>query len=218
MPIKKYILFVILIVTAGCKSTHNNYTTVDEKDNTLITNGKLYSSLFIQRVAEYKSLCFQDYNIATLRLQHIIDNHSFSKPLNAIRYIDETVLDNMPNSVHQAFAGKDLEPKAWKRWTANAEADMISEAKTFFDFAKSKGVEVFYIINRNESERDTTLKNLQKFNFPFADDVHLLSRITTSGKVARRNAISQTHEIVLLCGDNLSEIFDQNAEEKEPIV
>ena len=217
MPIKKYSLFALLLIAVGCKTTNNYYAAAEEKDAAFITDGKLYSSLFIQRAAEYKALCFQAYNAATQRLQDIVTRHTFSKPLAIVTDIDETVLDNTPNSVHQAFAGKHFEPNAGEQWTARAEADTICGAKTFFDFARSKGVEVFYITNRNESERAATLKNLQKFDFPFADNAHLLLRTTTSGKADRRNAVSRTHEIVLLCGDNLSdfsEVFDKNNEEK----
>ncbi len=210
---------MIVVLLSGCTVTKNYYTTTQEikTDDGLITNGKLYSSLFIQRAAEYKALCFQAYNTATDRLEEITKNNRYTKPLAVVTDIDETVLDNSPNSVHQAFAGKDFEPKAWEEWTIRADADTISGAKTFFDFAKSKGVEVFYVTNRNENERAATLKNLQRFNFPFADDEHLLLRTTTSGKAERRSKISQTHEIVLLCGDNLSdfsEMFDKNTEEK----
>ena len=59
-------------------------------------------------------------------------------------------------------------------------------ALSFLKYASSKGIEIFYVTNRSEKERDVTLKNLQKFNFPNADDAHLFPSTGTSSKEERR--------------------------------
>jgi len=170
--------------------------------------------LFQQRAAEYKALCFQAYNIATLRLNEALQQ-THTKPLAVITDIDETVLDNSPYAVHQSLLHKDYEAASWMEWTARSEADSLAGAKTFFNYTSTKNVEVFYITNREEKERAATLKNLQAFGFPFADEQHLITRQTISSKEARRQAVAATHEIVLLLGDNLSdfsELFDKKTE------
>ncbi|MES1218380.1 MAG: HAD family acid phosphatase, partial [Bacteroidota bacterium] len=63
-----------------------------------------------------------------------------------------------------------------------------------------------------EAERAATEKDLQRWNFPDATPDHLFLKQTTSGKEQRRSIVAQTHEIVLLCGDNLSDfsaVFDK---------
>ncbi|WP_347160384.1 5'-nucleotidase, lipoprotein e(P4) family [Pontibacter chitinilyticus] len=173
--------------------------------STLAVDGKLWSSLWQQRAAEYKALCFQAYNIARLRLDLALQQQPAGKPLAIITDIDETVLDNSPNSVSQALQGKDYEPQAWLNWTSKAVADTVPGAPSFLKYAASKGVTIYYITNRSEPERESTLVNLQKYGFPNADDAHLLLKQASSGKEPRRQQVQQTHTIVLLLGDNLAD-------------
>lgn len=203
---------IVLLGLAACSPTRTSKTTSGDP---FFPSSRMFTALFIQRADEYKALCFQAYNMATWRLQQKLENGQYTKPLAVVTDIDETILDNTPNAVHQATKGLDYDPAAWERWTALAKADTLCGAVTFFKFAASKDVEVFYVTNRNESERAATLKNLQRFGFPYADDAHLLLKTNTSGKEPRREFISQTHEILMLCGDNLSDfstIFDKNTE------
>jgi 5'-nucleotidase (lipoprotein e(P4) family) len=81
----------------------------------------------------------------------------------------------------------------------------VPGALGFLNYAKTKNVETFYVTNRGVSERKTTLKNLQKFGFPYADEVHVLVKDTTSDKEPRRQEIRDKYNILLLCGDNLSD-------------
>lgn len=174
-------------------------------------NGKIMANIWMQRSAEYKALCFQAYNLAHLRLDQSL-SQNLSKPRAIVTDIDETVLDNSPHDMSEALEGKDFDLKTWKEWTAKAAADTIAGAGTFLKYAASKGVEVFYITNRDENERAGTLKNLQKFNLPNADNEHLLLKQTTSGKEPRRQQVLQNHEIIMLLGDNLSDfstLFDK---------
>ena len=178
--------------------------------NTFIPDGKLWSSLWQQKAAEYKALCFQAYNFAHLRVDQNIQK-SPVKPWVIVTDIDETLLDNSPNSVHQALLGKDYEQIAWNEWTAMAKADTVPGAPSFLKYAATKGIVIYYITNRSESERAATLKNLQKYGFPNADNEHLILRQNTSSKETRRQEVAKAHEIMLLLGDNLSDfsnLFD----------
>ena len=81
----------------------------------------------------------------------------------------------------------------------------------------SKGIEIFYVTNRGERERNFTIKNLQKFNFPNADSAHLFPLQTTSSKEERRQKIAASHTIVMLMGDNLgdfSSLFDKKSSDE----
>ncbi|TWR27352.1 5'-nucleotidase, lipoprotein e(P4) family [Mucilaginibacter pallidiroseus] len=208
---KKSVL--VLAVTGGLFLAACSSTKPVANTNPSITNGgKLWASIWQQRSAEYKALCYQAYNIAKLRLDEALKNPG-QKPLAVVTDIDETVLDNSPYDAMRASANLDFDAKTWKAWTAKAEADTVPGAPAFFKYAASKGVTVFYITNRDEDERAATLKNLQKYNLPNADNEHLQLRQTTSSKESRRLQVLKTHNIVLLCGDNLPD-FDMLYENK----
>ena len=68
--------------------------------------GKLYTSAWIQRSAEYKALCHQAYNIATERLLAATARGGHRWAI--VTDIDETIVDNSANSVHQALKGEDF--------------------------------------------------------------------------------------------------------------
>jgi 5'-nucleotidase (lipoprotein e(P4) family) len=198
-----------LVALTSAAFTASSYA--QQTPSNFIPDGKLWSSLWQQKAAEYRALCFQAYNIAHFRVEQT-QLQKFDKPLAIVTDIDETLLDNSPNSVHQALLGKDYEPAAWKEWTAMAKADTVPGAPSFLKYAATMGITVYYITNREESERAATLSNLQKYNFPNADNEHLILRQTTSSKEARRQEVAQTHHILLLLGDNLADfsvLFDK---------
>jgi len=168
--------------------------------------GKVWASLYQQRAAEYKALCFQAYNIARWRVDEAV-KHKGKKPLAVVTDLDETLLDNSPEDARAAINNQEFDSKAWKKWTAQGIADTVPGAAAFFKYAASKGVTVFYITNRDEDERAGTLKNLVSYHLPFADNAHLLLKTTTSSKESRRQEVLKKYNIVLLCGDNLAD-FD----------
>ncbi|MBE7179478.1 MAG: 5'-nucleotidase, lipoprotein e(P4) family, partial [Mucilaginibacter polytrichastri] len=129
-----------------------------------------------------------------------------AKPKCVIVDVDETVLDNSPFQAYELQQGKDFDLKDWQEWTAKAAADTVPGAPSFLKFAAQNKVETFYVTNRGESEREATLKNLKKWNFPYADNAHLLLKSNASSdKEPRRVFIGQKYDIVLLCGDNLND-------------
>lgn len=209
MKMKWLLTSVMVAGLFACKTTHP--ITEKTANTQLLPGGPAWAALWQQQSGEYKALCLQAYQLAALRLdQHIAAKGN--KALAVVTDIDETVLDNSPYSVHQALAGKSYDDKSWMEWTAKAIADTVPGAPAFFKYAKSKGVTVFYVTNRAENERAATLKNLQQYQFPDADDQHLLLKTTTSGKEPRRQQVLSQYEIVMLFGDNLSDfaaIFDK---------
>ncbi len=178
---------------------------------------KLMATAFQQRAAEYRALCFQAYNIAHEKVDDIVKSNTI-KPKAIITDIDETVLDNSPYEAHQVLQGRDYEASSWAAWTAMASADTVPGSFSFFKYASSKGIEIFYVTNRSEDERAVTLKNLKKFNFPNADDAHIFLRQNASSKEPRRKNIEADHSIVMLLGDNLGDfsfLFDvKNSEQR----
>lgn len=199
----KRIISLAILAASFCPVFAQNGQTAPAS---IANNGKVWASLYQQRAAEYKALCFQAYNIARLRLDAALKK-SHKKPLAIVTDIDETLLDNSPYTSGRAINNLDFDVTTWKQWTAQGICDTVPGAPSFFKYAASKGVGVYYITNRDEDERAGTVKNLKLYHLPYADDTHLILKTTTSSKQTRRVEVLKTHEIVLLCGDNLPD-FD----------
>ncbi|MEO6489118.1 MAG: 5'-nucleotidase, lipoprotein e(P4) family [Ferruginibacter sp.] len=210
----KKIVFISFIFLTACRTTQVASTNNNTTNPNITVNGKIFTTLFQQRAAEYRALCFQAYNIAKLRVDEY--KSVTNKPKAIITDIDETVLDNSPYEAFQTLQGKDYDPASWYQWTAKGIADTMPGAASFLKYASSKGITIFYITNRDEKERASTIGNLKKFQLPNADDAHFLPKQSISSKEARRRTVSLTHEIVLLMGDNLadfSSLFDKKTVE-----
>ena len=209
----KYLFILVLFGFSACSTTKNIHST---QENTSIADGKLFASFFQQQAAEYKALCFQAYNLAAMKLDQYLLQQT-GKPPAIITDIDETVLDNSPYDIMQTLQGKDYEPASWKEWTSRGEADTVPGAPSFLRYAASRGVRIYYITNRNEEEREGTLKNLVRFHLPDADNQHLLMRQGVSSKEPRRQEVLKNYEVVLLIGDNLadfSSLYDKKPMEE----
>src|SRR6218665_1501564 len=191
----KKIYFFLIVAACSCTTSKNIVSNHAAQDD-LIPHGKLFSSLFIQQAAEYKALCFQAYNIATFRLTEALHNPDIKKPLTVVADIDETLFDNSPYAVAQALKGKDFDPESWySDWTSKGIADTMAGAASFFKFAASQNVAVFYITNREERERLPTIQNLKKYGFPYADEAHVLTKTTSSDKEPRRQQVLSSYHI-----------------------
>jgi len=199
---KKFPLFILLL-SASCVAPRVSITNMNSSGNVVI-DGKTFATAYQQRSAEYKALCYQAFNIAHTRIEEFNRQRS-PKPKAIMTDIDETILNNSPYQAHQLLQGKDYDPVSWKEWTAKGEADTVPGALKFLKYAATTGIEIFYVTNHEEDEREGTLKNLKKFNFPNADDQHLLLKGNTSSKEPRKNSIAETHTIVLFMGDNMND-------------
>ena len=202
---------ILLLIFSGCTVT--NQRSPHAPPSNLVVNGKIFTTTFQQRAAEYRALCLQAFNIAYLRLDEALAK-SAVRPRAIITDVDETVLDNSSYAAKRALEGKDYEAGSWTDYINLAVSDSVPGALAFLRYAKSQGVEVFYITNREQRERAGTLRNLQKLGFPDADSAHLFTKVNTSGKEPRRQQVASTHEVILLLGDNLSDfsaVFDKKS-------
>ncbi|SIT23876.1 5'-nucleotidase, lipoprotein e(P4) family [Chryseobacterium ureilyticum] len=206
-------LFASVISCQTATQVSKNATQNTPYEN-LGRDGKLYAAFYQQRAAEYEALCLQAYNIGKLRLDEALAQKS-EKPLAIVSDIDETFLDNSYYAVERSKMGKDYDQKTWEEWTAKGIAKPLTGSQEFYQYAASKGIQVFYVTNRVEQEREGTLKNLKKYNFPLQSDSNLILRSKESSKETRRKDIAKNYNIVLLLGDNLadfSSIFDKKSE------
>ena len=167
--------------------------------------GQGWGALYQQHAAEYKALCFQAYYLARIRLDERI-RESSGKPTAIITDIDETVLDNSPYFARLAKDGKVYSDSSWVEWTAEMRCDTVPGAVHFLSYAAGKGVTIFYVSNRFQQELVPTVRNLEKWKLPDADEEHVLLLNTgNSSKESRRLSIEKDYEVVLYLGDNLGD-------------
>lgn len=209
---KLYQITLILILSATGFLSCIHHQHAHDHHHSKGMHPAMYATLYQQNAAEYQALCFQAYHFADIRLQEHL-KLSYEKPLAVVVDIDETVLDNSPyqaSGILESFGY----PERWDEWMQLAAAEPVPGSLEFLLKAADAGVEVFYITNRKEIYKDATLKNLNDKGFPFADEAHLLLRINENAKENRRNKIRETHEIILLIGDNMGD-FDEIFETKD---
>lgn len=206
---KKSILFLLFItVTCFAQSDLNKHT--------------VNSIAWFQQSAEAKLCYLQTYNYAKIKLSEKIKNHKdsiqidvkLSKKIAVVLDIDETVLDNSPYQTKLVKEDKQYNFANWKNWTDLSEAKALPGAIDFVKFAIQKGVEVFYISNRDTSEVQSTFVNLKKEGFPNIDENHILLRSNSSDKSQRREIIAKNYEILLFLGDNLTDFKELYANRK----
>lgn len=173
-----------------------------------IPDQSITAVLWFQRSAEYRSLCYQAYNLAELRVKEYLAHPDTEKPAAVIFDIDETLLDNSPQEAQNILDGNAFSSAKWKAWSDQASAAAIPGSLDFCRFLEKNNISVIYISNRLESESQATLLNLRKWNFPDADSNHLFLKSTASSKEIRRNIVENQYNVIMLVGDNLSD-FDQ---------
>ena len=205
-------IFLSLAILAGLFSCQQNQSNTNKAKNE--NDHLIMATLWYQRASECRALYYQAFNAARLSLdKQLTLNSDKTKPRAVVVDIDETVFDNSPFETNSIRTGKGFSSALWKEWTDMAKAQATPGSLEFLKYAKSRGVETFYISNRDTAATEKTLKNLQALGFPFADRDHLLLKSNTSNKTKRRNKVSLTHEILILAGDNIGD-FDEILEDR----
>ena len=205
----KFKLAVMAIVVMGLLAVGSQIPAKGPEQYTMLDLNEqlVMSTLWMQTSAEYRALCYQTFNLAKMNLDMFIGAHTGSKKVAVIVDADETVIDN---SAYEAFLiGNDFgfSSKTWTPWMAAAQATAVPGALEFLNFAKEKGVEIFYVTNRKMVGYEGTEKNLKALGYPYVDKKHLLHRTDTSDKQARRDMVAKDYEIAFLMGDNLNDFL-----------
>ncbi|MBM7656148.1 5'-nucleotidase, lipoprotein e(P4) family [Neobacillus cucumis] len=165
------------------------------------------SVLWFQSSAEAKALYYQGYNLGRMRLDELLKNRSKTAVLKpaVVLDIDETILDNSPHQAWFVLHGQGI-PFNWNEWFNRGTAKALPGAIEFLQYANARGVDIYYISNRDEAQKEATAKNLQLVGAPQVNYEHiLLQQPGEKGKETRRKYVSKTHEILLYFGDNLGD-------------
>ncbi|UWF77257.1 hypothetical protein JRG78_10785 [Microbacterium sp. EF45047] len=80
-------------------------------------------------------------------------------------------------------------------------------AVDFTHYAKSRGVEIFYVSQRDQGPDTQQLgvANLQHAGLAFADDAHAVFQRESSNKEPAQQAIAEKYEVIAYLGDNLND-------------
>lgn len=204
------IIGIITISLAATSCTQKSSSTPDGEPMTHL----LLATAWYQQSAEMRACYYQAYNLAKVTLKENKQNYKGPKPIAVVLDIDETVLNNSPFEAKLMVDRQNYSDSAWMAWSAREEAKALPGAADFISYARELGVEVFFISNRIEEERERTLKNLAEAGMA-VDSAHLLLydlSKKTSCKDERRDAVSANYEIILFVGDNLGDytsLFDR---------
>lgn len=136
--------------------------------------------------------------------------------------LDETVLDNSPYQGYASIHNKPF-PEGWHEWVQAAKAKPVYGAKEFLKYADKKGVDIYYISDRDkEKDLKATQKNLKQQGIPQAKKSHILLKgKDDKSKESRRQMVQKDHKLVMLFGDNLLDFTDPKeatAESREALI
>jgi len=179
----------------------------------------LNATLWVQSSAEFRAASTQTFAAARRALDEALadrtrtgaieeTNADPDQPPAIVTDVDETVLDNTPFEARVIQAGKTYDSATWKVWTAEGAAPAMPGALEFLQYARSRGVTVFYVTNRDEDERPGTQANLQRLGFPLdAKGENLLLRTDpkVSDKSPRRKQVADRYRLLLLLGDDFND-------------
>ena len=211
----------------GCDTASKTQKTAGQASALVIPTQEhsIQAVLWQQHSAEYRALCEQAYNYARLSLDAMLDTISADvSTLAIVTDLDETVIDNSPMNAKMIELDEPYKKSRWIEWGNLASAKAMPGAVEFFKYAASRGVVTYYISNRYAEQVDVTIENLKNLDLPFVDSEHVMLRSETggSGKKSRRDIVEETHTIIMLLGDNLSDFTDlfenQGTERRNAVV
>ncbi|MBI5218259.1 MAG: 5'-nucleotidase, lipoprotein e(P4) family [Bacteroidia bacterium] len=209
-----YLSIVICLLFFSCERHEVKDHNSEKKDSVIVADPvSNYQHLvaaiaWYSRSGEMRACYYQAFNLAKMQLDSKLAKMPKNKKKAVVADIDETLLNNIPFEIKCVETGRGYSKEIWEQWTSLSKALALPGALEFCNYAKKKGVEVFYITNRRINELAVTKKNLDSLKFPYADDAHLICRTDENSKEKRRNTVAKDYEILLLIGDNLADFSD----------
>lgn len=126
----------------------------------------LNSTAWMQTSEEYRALSLGAYNVARKSLDEALEDPGWTAlpsqvpansaeaamlarlPAAIILDVDETVLGNLPYQAWLVKNEQSFTPASWNAWVSESSAEPLPGALEFVQYAKRKGVAVFYLSNR----------------------------------------------------------------------
>ena len=175
----------------------------------LSRNPLLWTVAWSNTAAEFGALCHQAFNLARLRVDEAMEKHSRSeRPLAVVTDVDNTIVHAGSYWSFLISEGVDFfDDEIWDRWIPENLITLVPGAMDFLKYCEYHGVEIFYVTNRDQGPRTYSyaLNQLQYLNLPYSDSEHLVVFRESSDKTSARERIGESHELILLLGDNLND-------------
>jgi acid phosphatase len=123
----------------------------------------------------------------------------------------------LDNSAFQGRLIKDhmnYSDSLWRIWGVKQKPVEIAGAVDFISFAQARGVTVFFVTNRDQSDEKAVRRLLTGMGVRFGENMDtFLSRGERidwgSDKASRRKFIAQSHRVLLLVGDDLGDFISE---------
>lgn len=218
MRIKPLMITLMTLLSTGAQSANPPST-----PPTRIVGNQLISAVaWKQTAAEYRALYYQGYNMAKMQLDLALQRHKDGdKPLAIISDLDDTILLPLPYWGYLINQHKDFfDDPIWDAWIPKNMMVVAPGALAFFNYAASKGVEVFYVSARDQGDKTQALgvAQVKLAGLPFADDQHVTLLRESSNKQPRQDEIAEKYNVVLYLGDNLNDFrrkyYSNNVDER----
>ena len=207
---------LLTVLLAGCAGAP--LTTTSELPPE--AHEQMNSILWVRTSPEYEAVCREIFAQAALRLDEALADRTWSASLEqsagyeelapaVILDVDETVLDNSAFEARLIVEGEEYNKPMWDSWIAEEAAPAIPGAQVFIKLAIERGVEVFFVTNRDHGTEEHTVRNLRDHFGPTVTGDQVLTRHErgdwSSDKTSRRVYIAATHRVLLLVGDDLND-------------
>ena len=164
-----------------------------------------------QRAAEFRALANQVYQVATARVEELVDG-GLGGDWGVVLDIDETTLSNLTYQVERAALGVAFSQTSWTAWVERRAATPIPGVKRFTDRVRALGGRVVLVSNRKAAgECGATEDNLETAGISFDA---IFCRTDTSDKNPRFQALSTGAgglpplTVVAFVGDNIQDYPD----------
>lgn len=156
---------------------------------------------------QYQKEFDQVVESAKAYLQENSKRHRGSNPAIVLD-IDETSISNLPYLLEADFG---YTPGPWQAWVQGDRAKAFPATLEFYQWARSQGISVFFITARPETDREATLKLLERTGFSDISGLYLKpvddkasSAVYKAGQ--RRKIIEKGHHIVVNLGDQWTDL------------
>jgi 5'-nucleotidase (lipoprotein e(P4) family) len=179
----------------------------------------LKASLWATGSAEYAAVTLQTYSAAREKLDQALLDPTWTAcleqsegyedlPPAIIIDLDETVLDNRPFQVNLIRKGLEFDEAMWNDWVRQSRVEAIPGAVEFLLYVHERGVEIFYLTNREHMVEEATRANLVRLGLPLNPEIDtVLTKHERadwgSDKESRRKLIADSHRVLLIVGDHL---------------
>lgn len=219
--LKVLLCSAVLVLSISCSTESKKNPEAASDSNS--REYQIGAYLWFQTSGEFRALSYQAYNYAKLILDRDLENkHNRKRAL--VFDLDETVLDNSFGGASEIKNNIPWDKESLNRWVALKAAEAIPGAREFIEYAVSRQVEVIYISNRRDSQKEDTYENLVRLKIPVKKEnlYFLPDGASSSSKEARRLEVLKKYSVVLFFGDNLGDFHkdwdDKPSNERRALV